>query len=187
LNSLPPRGVETRITPPASVSGEAPKARKRLRPGLPLLSNTRANWSLLERREEVVGEYVNGGKCSVLPPVTLILKSEYVVVAASKVKVPVALPPSSKKAGTGISVQVNGTADAELAKDNMPMVAAVLTMKAATAFAFRGLPLSDEHVREEHAMIFLRRLWKIPPLIISLCQPDSRVNIFLDKRLLMPP
>src|SRR5262245_25942219 len=105
----------------------------------------------LENTEEVSCEYVNGGNSISLPPDTLILKAEYVFVTASKVKVPVALPPPTKE--TDISAQVNGTADAELAK----IVAAVLTTKAATAVAFQGLFL-----RDERAMIFLRRLWKIP-------------------------
>jgi hypothetical protein len=110
-------------------------------------------------REEVVGEYVNGGNDVVSPPVTLIPKFEYTFVSALKMKLPVALPPSLKTAD--ISVQVNGTADAELAKDNMAIVAAAT--KAAKAFAFRGLPL-----RDEQTMIFLRRLWKIPKLTRKL-------------------
>jgi hypothetical protein len=52
---------------------------------------------------------------------------------------------------------------------------------AATAAANLSAAIPARTFKEMSAMIFLRRLWKIPPLIISLCQLDLRVNIFGQK------
>jgi hypothetical protein len=44
-------------------------------------------------------------------------------------------------------------------------------------------PIPARAFEEMRPMIFLRRLWKTPRLIISLWKLDLRVNIFLDKGL----